>query len=358
MKPLKVNADYELELFHHKRASPAINHSIEFLLFFLSDRPLYSDKKYSADYLKYVEKLIGRTPQIIKDGPFENYWGPLKSYDKEKWWNSKITSTQLMVQEGWCNDTHILKNETDLEKLNFNRDLLLKDPFGMSGQKFQLLRCEMSLNERQEILLKALAQGPLIVEPWFNRIYDFSQYLFPDGRKIAYQNLVDRNFQYKGTFFNNFQSARLEDLPFYSRISETKWVHFRSQTEVIIDFYSQRPNEYGYSIDSFVYEENGQLYIRAITEINYRQTMGRITYELAEKYSPNKRWSGLLLTKSVPKAPLWKICADMEGIMVLSPGDSRFEIILLKAKNQIEALNLIEKLNSLLPDGQFTIKFE
>lgn len=355
MKPLKVNADYELELFHHKKASPAINHSIEFLLFYLNDRDLYSDKKYSTDYLSYVEKLTGHCPRIIRDGAFENYWGPLKSYDKEKWWNSKITSTQLLIQKGWCSDTHILKNKMDLEKLNFSRELLLKDPFGMSGQKFQLLRRDRDLKERQEIILRALDHGPLIIEPWLNRIYDFSQYIFSDGTRIAYQNQVDENFQYKGTIFSNYQAAQLKHLPFYSRLSEEKWAYFHSQTEAIIEFYSREANEYGYSIDSFIYEDEGELKIRVMTEINYRQTMGRITYELANKYAPAKKWKALLLTKCVSGAALWKRCLDLEGIMVLSPGDSRFEIILLSAENQNEALELIEKLNSLLPDGKFSI---
>ena len=42
--------------------------------------------------------------------------------------------------------------------------------------------------------------------------------------------------------------------------------------------------------------------------------------------------------------------------MVLSPGDSRFEIIFLGAKNRDEGLKLIEKINGLLPDAQFTVE--
>jgi hypothetical protein len=356
MKPLKVNADYELELFHHKKSSPVINHTIEFLLFFLSSRSLYSTKKYSADYLKYVEKLTGQEPKVVSEGAFENFWGALKSYDKEKWWNSKITSTELIIKNGWCNDTRILKNGNDLQQINWYKDLLVKDPFGMSGQKFQLLRRDMSLEERQAIILKAITQGPLIIEPWLDRKYDFSQYLFPDGKKIAYENQVDQNFQYKGTIFNNFKSAALEDLPFYSQISADKWTSFYSQTQSIIDFYSKQINEFGYSIDSFVYEEKGELKLRVMSEINYRQTMGRLTYELSQKYSAGKTWTALLLARTAPDSPLWKRCLDMEGVMVLSPGDSRFEIVFITAENKDEGLKLIEKLNHLLPDGQFTIK--
>ena len=355
MKPLKVNADYEVELFHQNLAPPAINQSIEFLLFFLESRPLFSVKKYSAEYLHYVEKLTGHAPQIVNKGPFDNYWGSLKNIEVERWWNSKLTSTELIIQKGWCTDTLIIRREDDLKRINPNRDLLLKDPYGMSGQKFHLLRFAISLKERQEVLEKSLRNKPFIIEPYFNRKYDFSQYIFPDGKVIAYQNEVDEKFQYKGTVFNSVHSTFLEDLTFYSQLTEAKWAHFKDQTQQIIEFYSVHPNELGYSIDSFIYEENGELNIRVMSEINYRRTMGRMTYELSQKYAANKSWTALLMAKSSGN-PLWKILAGRDGVMVLSPGDSRFEIIFLYADNLGEGLQLIAKINSLLPDTKFTVK--
>jgi hypothetical protein len=356
MMPLKVNADYEVELFHNKIAPPAINQSIEFLLFFLNSNPLYSQKKYSEDYLRHIAELTGRTPSIVAQGKFENFWGPLKNKEIEKWWNSKLTSTELIMSKGWCADTHIIKNEDDLKSVNWKKDLLLKDPFGMSGQKFQQLRQAMTLQEREATVLKAIAQGPVILEPWFNRKFDFSQYLFPNGKLIAYQNQVDGKFQYKGTIFQNCISADLRDLSFYSQITEEKWASFRSQTQEVIDFYSQHPNECGFSIDSFVYEEDGELKIRVMSEINYRRTMGRAAYELSGKFSADKSWTALLLAKVSAGKPLWKLTSGIEGVMVLSPGDSRFEIIFLAAKNQEEGLGLVERINVLLPDSQFTVE--
>ena len=225
----------------------------------------------------------------------------------------------------------------------------------MSGQKFHLLRFGISLKERQEVLEKSLRNKPFIIEPYFNRKYDFSQYIFPDGKVIAYQNEVDEKFQYKGTVFNSVHSTFLEDLTFYSQLTEAKWAHFKDQTQQIIEFYSVHPNELGYSIDSFIYEENGELNIRVMSEINYRRTMGRMTYELSQKYAANKSWTALLMAKSSGN-PLWKILAGRDGVMVLSPGDSRFEIIFLYADNLGEGLQLIAKINSLLPDTKFTVK--
>lgn len=356
MIPLKVNADYEVELFHNKIAPPAINESVEFLLFFLSSNPLYSQKKYSDDYLRYVAELTGRSPSIVNQGKFENFWGPLKNKEIEKWWNSKLTSTELIMSKGWCTDTHIIKNENDLEIINWNKDLLLKDPYGMSGQKFQLLRQDMTVKEREGLVLKSIPQGAVILEPWFNRKFDFSQYLFPGGKLIAYQNQVDGKFQYKGTIFQNFMSADLRDLSFYSQITEEKWAYFRTQTQEIIDFYSKHPNEYGFSIDSFVYEEEGGLKIRVMSEINYRRTMGRAAYELSQNFAADNSWTALLMAKASAARPLWKMASGIAGVMVLSPGDSRFEVIFVAAKNQEEGLRIVRSLNALLPDAQFSVE--
>ena len=357
MKAFRVNADYEYELFHQKTAPPAINQTIEFFLFFLSTHPLYSQRKYSAEYLKYVEKLTGRVPQVVNQGVFENFWGSLNNRELEKWWNSKITSTELIIQKGWCVDTQIIHNPDDLKKLNWNRDLLIKDPYGMSGQKFQLLGLKLPLKERQDSLIRALQGGPLIVEPWFKRKYDFSQYIFSDGQQIAYQNLVNEKFQYKGTVFNNLKSASLKDLTFYSQVGEEKWSQFCSQTQAIIYFYSRYPNECGYSIDSFIYEEAGELKIRVMSEINYRRTMGRTAYELSKKFATDQAWSALVLIKTSPtSAPLWKSFPRSKNVMVLSPGDSRFEVIYLSARDKDQGFKELERINALLPDGQFTIK--
>jgi hypothetical protein len=357
MIPLKVNADYEVQLFHQQLAPVAINQSIEFLLFFLSDRPLFGQKSYSPDYLDYVKSLTGRTPVIVGHGPFENYWGPLKNIESERWWNSKLTSSELLINNGWCPDTHIISQETDLKNINWDRSLLLKDPFGMSGQKFQILSTDKMIDERVTIVKKAMGQGPVILEPWLNRKFDFSQYVFPSGKIIAYQNQVDLKFQYKGTLFPQWPSASLEDLDFYSLIDQEEWATFHQRTQTIMDFYSTRPNECGYSIDSFVYEEKGKLKVRVMSEINYRLTMGRVAYELAGIFSGRHPWNALLLAKTnLSGPPLWKQLPKVEGLVVLSPGDSRFEMIFVSAENPDKGRLLIQKANDLLADGQFSIE--
>jgi hypothetical protein len=342
MKPLKVNADYEVELFHKRPGPDAINQTVEFFLFFLNERILFSKKNYSEDYLKYVETISGHKPVITSVGPYENFWGPLKELEIEKWWNSKLTSTELIISQKWCERTFIVKSESDLNHLDWTLGYLLKDPNAMSGQKFQLLRPQDSIQDKMNIVSRALISGPQIIEPWFDRKFDFSQYVFPDGKTIAYQNRVDTKFQYKGSIFSNHFEPYLENLSFYSQISQENWQDFKNQTSEIIQYYAQNLNQVGYSIDSFVYLENGELKIRVMSEINYRFTMGRVAYELSQKYASANKWASLILIKpELRSEPLWKSLHHLKDVIVLSPGDSRFDILFLSAKDENAGVELL-----------------
>ncbi len=352
MKPFRVNADYEVELFRKMLAPHAINQSIEFFLFFLNDRPLWSLKNYSPEYLSHVEALTNRAPKIVHSGPYENFWGPLKDIETEKWWNSKITSTQFIIDQKWCGKTQILNQASNLDFLQDGHTYLLKDPFGMSGQKFQILN-----NNSKAFLEKALSSGVQIIEPWLDRQFDFSQYVFPDGKVIAYENLVDAKFQYKGTTFHHYPGASLNHLSFYSKIPKEEWDIFQDQTQQIIHHYSKFPNLNGYSIDSFIYKESGELKIRVMSEINYRWTMGRVAYELSQKFAPDPGWSRLLLLKRPETSQhLWNVLAPLKNIWVLSPGDSRFEIFFLSAENEREGETLMLKMNELLANSKTSVE--
>lgn len=308
MTAIKVNADYESQLFFGRPGPVIVNQSLEFLALFLDERPLFTSKKYSSDYLEYITSVTGRRPYFVYEGDFVNWWGPLKDIDKEKILNSKITSTELNIREGWCEDTFIIKNEDDFKKLNPKSTYLLKNPYGMSGQKFQIYFTE----DRP-------VPGEWIAEPLLNRRWDFSHYVYPDGRVCAYQNLIDDKFQYKGTIVG-------PELPFINQLKDGEWKKFQEALKVIINFYHDPQSEFGFSVDSFVYEENGEFKIRFLCEVNYRRTMGCVALDLAQKYS-DRSWGLFLLGKNL----------QHEGIK-LSPGDTRFDMVFSDAMTREELL--------------------
>jgi hypothetical protein len=237
-----------------------------------------------------------------------NWWGPLTHPEKERWLNSKLTSFELSLREGWSSGA-ILPRETVLA-LEPEKKLLIKDPFNMSGKGMVILE------PKKMVMLPQSMQGKLIVEPLLNRKKDFSHFIFPDGSVICYENLVDEKFQYRGTIFSDTKNFKADSLSFYSELSPEKWNNFYLQLEKIKSHYGNDA-EYGYSVDSFVYEDDhGELQIFPLCEVNARRTMGLIAYELTKVLAPGTK-SALTL-----KVPLLK------NAIKLSPENVRFEIYL------------------------------
>lgn len=358
MIPYKVNADYELALFHNMLGPQKLNQALEFFPLFLSDRPVLSSKKYSETYLSYIEGISGNKPQFVIQGKTENWWGDLKNIDLEKKLNSKELSAQLMIDEKWCEDTQIINSIHEL-KIKPNKQYLAKDPYGMSGQNFVVF----TKGEEGKLPQAKL----LIIEPLFERKWDFSHYVFND-QVICYENVVDERFQYKGSLFQDISATNVQNLSFYSEISREEWDKFQQALKRIIAFYKEAGAPHSYSIDSFVYKTPTGYKIRFLSEINYRRTMGRTAYELSLKYAGEKSWSLMILGKPLKEddpfhyiqnkieAVKWNN-ESKEGVIQLSPGDSRFEIFLLTARSKSVGEKLFQLLNKLLPGCQFAVKF-
>ena len=302
---IKVNADYESVLFRG-RPGPVANHAIEFLAFYLQDLPLLTEVSYSPEYLERIRKVSGRNPRVTSKGKAINWWGPLKDPERERWLNSKITSARLSEEEGWSSARIMTK--TALRNLRPDKELIIKDPFGMSGRGL------ISALPGAEVHLPNALPEELIVEPKLDRKFDFSHFVFPDGRMICYENLVDDRFQYRGTILED-TSLTTESLSFAHLIDDAEWEKFHKALSRIREFYGS-DSLYGYSVDSFVYEENGVLRIYPLSEINARRTMGLLAYEFFREWGTDRRTALSL------KKPLFP-----ESVK-LSPEDSFFDIYL------------------------------
>lgn len=353
MKNIKVNADYESVLFKNKPL-PKINEALEFLAFFLDERPVISSKKYAEEYLNYVEAITGRRPHTVHEGNFENWWGPLKNIELEKKLNSKKMSAEFNK------DSFIISSLKDLPDLK-GRTYLAKNPYGMSGQNFSMV--EEGRLENLEVMLK---NGKVVLEPFFDRFNDFSHYIYPNGVRICYENIVDKKFQYRGSIFRDYTQPTINQLSFYNKIELSEWTEFSDTLDTIIKLYSTSEMNSGFSVDSFVYREGYEKKIRALSEVNYRKTMGQIAFELSVKFGGVRRFSAFLLSKSGginfgqlkdTISPIgWR--HDLSrGVIALSPGDVRYDMFFLSALNEEEGKILLKDLKSLLPDSEFAVEF-
>lgn len=346
--PLRVNPDYEAVLFGGP-SSAQVNESLEFLAWFLEDAPLYTQKKYSSDYLAHVESVSSQTPEIAPSGSYHNWWGSLEDEATERVLNSKLTSTKLLLARDTHFQARIISHPHELEKVPFSFPWLIKNPHSMAGRGFQRVN---SLNEVR--LPKKMEQ--LIVEPLRNRTHDFSHFIFSNGEEICYQNMVDEKFQYRGTVFGNWREATLGNLSFYQEVSPQEWGHFQGMKSYLISAYQELSKDLkqqiGFSLDSFVYQEKEGLKIHAASEINYRRTMGSVAWSLAKKYAGENSWVSLRLEK--PQNGFLKLQRKIQSesldknIILLSPGDTRFDLYLLMAENAGEGERLTQQLSQLL----------
>ena len=353
MKAIKVNADYESVLFNNKKELPLINEAIEFLAFYLVEQPILTRKNYAPDFLSHVESLTGKKVRIIKEGLSENWWGELRDLELERKLNSKEMSAELSVRENWCKDTKILSSLGDLPDISDGKIYLAKNPYGMSGQNFSLVS-ESNLGNISSLL----KNGKVILEPFLDRVYDFSHFFYPNGEMICYQNLIDHRFQYRGTLFQNFTEPYLTQLKFYSEVDSSKWIAFSNALKKIQQYFFHSDLAMGFSVDSFIYREDEVLKIRYLSEVNYRRTMGQVAYELSRKLAQNYSWTMFVLCKSsgLGFSHLKELISPLKDVIILSPGNVRYDMFLIRANNNDEGRELFNALKKLLPSAEFTIE--
>ncbi|MBN12704.1 MAG: hypothetical protein CMI17_06845 [Opitutaceae bacterium] len=193
---------------------------------------------------------------------------------------------------------------TDLENLNTVRDTLkglgyenvvFKAPFGTAANGN---RCILSNEILGASTLAWLGkqwkdQGYVIVEPWLDRVFDFSVQLEAEAdkaRTIAFTRLLNNHRgQFKGVVTANFcQGVDPEIARFLMEPKEGRpRVYHFYETLVISRLFSEMCNS-GYmgplGIDAFIYRSpKGTLQLKTLVEINPRMTMGRIGYELGKR---------------------------------------------------------------------------
>ncbi len=349
-KSIRVNADYELALFTGKAGARIINESIEFLALFLDERPLYSQKSYAPEYLRHVENLTQRVPRVTSKGPFENWWGQLVDLPKERLLNSKE------IIAPFSPETTLVSVPADFRPQP-GTQYLLKSPHGMSGQNFHIWNPETPLETLSSMLERS---GKLIAEPLLPRHRDFSHYVLSPREVICYQNLVDDRFQYRGTLFSNLQDPAVSSLSFYSEVRPQSWEQFQAAFEQIRSFVADRGIGGGYCVDSFSFFRDGKIFLRTITEINYRKTMGLIAWLLSQRLAGTETWSLFFLVRP-PKLPdvfghINSRVREVPGLFYLSPGDTRFEVFLLTAPTAAIGWARLEDLRALLPDCELPVQ--
>lgn len=344
MKIEKANFDYEYQLFsENQKGHEAISQELEYLYFFAEKNPgqLLTQKNYSTEYLDHVASVTGSFPTITHVGKANCWWGSLENLNLEKRLNSKLTSTQFAIESQLCHEkTKIIKTIDEI--VETNDPMVLKDPYQMSGRGF----FHYDKNTLSKAISWAEKKLPLIQDPWLKKIHDLGSYYFSETQEIInYLNFSNPQGNYKGT------RIYLDPIQNFAQLSGLgiDLDRFFEKIVMIKDHYLNLGATSGFSIDSFTYEERAKVHCYYLSEVNYRKTMGWVTYQ-CRKYLGDFKIGELFIHK---KKHEYKSIDDLkkvinhEQVMLLSPLENQFMLFFIKSSDKKEMNALEETLSKL-----------
>lgn len=181
-------------------------------------------------------------------------------------------------------------------------EAVAKLPFGAAGQKNHKLPLDESGQVQAERL--RTRQGAVVVEPWLQRIFDFSAHydMTPAGlRHLAFVQLENDR---RGQFQACVAGAKFQPPPDVARflLSGALALYQEEIPRKIAPLLDAAEYRGPVGIDAFVYcKADGALALRSIVEMNPRYTMGRLTWELSRRVAHGRRVRFELLRSTTPE---------------------------------------------------------
>lgn len=174
---------------------------------------------------------------------------------------------------------------------NFPAPVVLKAPFGASGQRNQVWTGPKLVTWAQGVLDR---EGAIVVEPWLERVFDFSmQYEIDDNGSIRRLAGIRLGNDARGQFRYAQCGPKLgQGLPDeVARLLNE--VALPLMNGPLPDFLSPRLAAAGYrgpfGVDAFIYRmPEGTLGLKPLVELNPRYTMGRLAWELRRRVASGK----------------------------------------------------------------------
>lgn len=191
--------------------------------------------------------------------------------------------------------------------------LVVKADLGMAGSnQIRLWEPEPTASQWRWIESNVGEGRPLVVEPWLDRLADFSLQLEQSGadlQTVGYTGLVN---DLRGQFVANFAEPRHASQPPTSVARHFPHVRgfsrvFRGLLDSLLPALASAFHAAGHQgpigIDAFAYRDtDGSVRIKPIVEVNPRHTFGRLTLELMRHVAPGS--SGTLRLVGIRSCPV------------------------------------------------------
>ncbi|MBK1830719.1 DUF455 family protein [Verrucomicrobiaceae bacterium R5-34] len=183
-----------------------------------------------------------------------------------------------------------------------NGDVLLKAAHACAGRGHRKVLQNDPLEEHQAWIEKTLRHhGGLVVEPWLDRVLDFSSlYEINAGGKVQHVGMTrmenDRQGRFLGTVVHHKWGSDLEPELREFLFRESKVMPFYRQEipAALTQLFSEIAPDYSgpVGVDAMVFRHSdGRLGLRHVVELNVRMTMGRVALELFRKLHLKKEQS-------------------------------------------------------------------
>jgi hypothetical protein len=317
------NADFEKKLFQdklHTFESSKLNQEFEFFIHLLEpEKTVYSSKNYTNEYKEFLQLLTGqKLKQTLKPKNIKNWCQDSTDYNTLKKYQDKYETARFaLAQKLWTHKTQFISEESQLRE-----NYLYKRPDGLSGIG------HLHYPHHKKQILKTIEEFEVILEEEIlTRNKDFST-LIEGGEVLStYENYVDEQYQYKGTYHSSSPVLNKEQ----QQVHEKNLNHILEYTKAYKGIMS---------VDGFTFSKG----INSICEINARKTMGYTSYKLWKKYFTRKSEFKLLLIKNKNFDYTHKQVCEMfnNDVLLVSPLSNRF-LVFIFGSETTKGLNMIEK---------------
>ncbi len=194
----------------------------------------------------------------------------------------------------WCETVDEVKQAV-MDEMEQSGDVLMKAALSSAGRGHCKILQGQGWDERTLGWVKNVidSQGGLVVEPWLDRVLDFSaQYeVTQNGVKFVGMTRVvnDAAGRYLGTFVNA-RWARGLDAELARFLFEKSQVMkiYRDELPQRIEQMVDKQFRGNFGIDAMVHLTPDGYRLRKVVEVNPRMTMGRVALELHKKSQPGK----------------------------------------------------------------------
>lgn len=222
---------------------------------------------------------------------------------------------QILISEDDVGVICSTKTEVEKQLLIWDK-LMIKAPWSSSGRGLQPIS-KTPVHEKVWEKINGIIkdQGYVIVEPLFNKVFDFAlQFEMKKGKVklLGTSNFItDAKGQYQGNYLNGEQQN------FNPQIIAITQIITENISRVIIDILENSDlaiyYEGNFGVDMLIYrDKHNHLKINPCLEINVRQSMGLLSLQLEKLIMPKK--PGIYQTYYNPKKSFFEFATEMEKL--------------------------------------------